>query len=1062
MKLRWLQFVCLLSACSAAFGQRYPVLQVPGAPHGIFTMMQDSESRIWMGTIDDVFCFDGVHFYSLRPYGFPKEFPNSFAEDGDGGIWIATQGTDATGGNGKGGLYRYKGGHVEKIFHGDGLSVVAVDPGIVLASIGTEGEGHPVYGDLYRFQEKGSTWSFDRLLERRVNHMKVDASGTTLFSCPAGWCEIPHPSVVEWRPGGSLEVQEHAGDHMIERVLRDRFGCVWFRSEAAASYQCPDKPDIIPLPALGYDSSAHLDETSDGSIFLLVNLTLGRPGNFHGAMTRNGIPDGLETAMVARDGTIWLGAESGLYRFMHPFQIEYWNSDHGLDGAGAILKVGDQVFTAWGAIQTLSKDRRHWTTLPGTEVLGAVGLAPGPGETMFAAGASGVFQLKTDGTIVARSERTEGGTSMDASIDGQVWLGDAIHRSGIRRVSRQGNQLLLVPEQVPADRVPILNDDVAHDALWSCDGKDLVFRHAQSWARITQKDGLLDFPCRTVASLPNGDVWMGYDNSRLALIHDPFSGHPAVRNYSIQSDQLVANSYNQFLGVDGKGRIWRGSDTEYVADAATAEAGEWLRLNEVDGLPSITANQNTFLADPDGSVWFASNSYIIHISLPEDFVTKFPAPQVFVAGYSLGNNSPVFAEGIGAIPHGSDVTVNLGSLQFDRRNGLHVRYRVLPDQSSWNSQTGLDIHLGKLRFGAHTIEVEAQLENGPWSTVRSRTFDVLRPVWLSWPAIAGCIAGILFLAGLTYRWRKRRLHREKTLLPAIGDWRLAALSPEIWNLSGTVIDERFEIGPVLARGGFATIAVGKDLQQDCPCAIKIFRRELTDQEWIHRRFQQEVLALEKIGHPNVVRIYGHGTTASGSHFLAMELIEGETLREKLDRGQLTPQMTASYLQQTGSALEEIHRHGICHRDLKPENLMIRSHAKAGEDLVLIDFSIAIVKDPDVTMHGLSRAAGTIYYMAPEQSIGYADSSTDIYSLAKVVIEMLTGKRLSALLPDASMDLPERVRELLGGLHVGLGSAAIELISSALQFDPAQRPKNAGAFATQIAQDLQSERAGAAS
>lgn len=185
----------------------------------------------------------------------------------------------------------------------------------------------------------------------------------------------------------------------------------------------------------------------------------------------------------------------------------------------------------------------------------------------------------------------------------------------------------------------------------------------------------------------------------------------------------------------------------------------------------------------------------------------------------------------------------------------------------------------------------------------------------------------------------------------------------------------------------------------------------------------------------------------------MEFIEGETLRQKLETGSLPPRQTLGYLRQMGHALEQIHGHGICHRDLKPENVMIRKASPDGQDLVLIDFSIAIVQDPDVTLHGLSRAAGTIYYMAPEQSIGYADSSTDIYSLAKVVIEMLTGQRLSALLPDASMDLSERVGELLAGLDLGLSSTSIQLMSSALEFDPSRRPKSAVQFAGQVAQDL---------
>jgi serine/threonine-protein kinase len=283
---------------------------------------------------------------------------------------------------------------------------------------------------------------------------------------------------------------------------------------------------------------------------------------------------------------------------------------------------------------------------------------------------------------------------------------------------------------------------------------------------------------------------------------------------------------------------------------------------------------------------------------------------------------------------------------------------------------------------------------------------------------------------------------------------LAALSPELQQLDGTLLDSRFEVGRVLARGGFATVAEGKDIQQGGrSCAVKIFRQELTDNNWMTRRFQQEVLALEKIHHPNVVRIYGHGTTPGGSPYLVMEFVDGQTLRERLEEGRLTPQQTANYLRQAGSALGEIHAHGICHRDLKPENLMIRGGSPAGQELVLIDFSIAIVQDPDQTLHGLSRAAGTIYYMAPEQSIGYADSSTDIYSLAKIVIEMLTGQRLSTLLPDASMDLPDRVRELLTGLRLHLSSCSIEVISSALEFDPARRPKGANEFARQLAEDL---------
>ena len=124
-----------------------------------------------------------------------------------------------------------------------------------------------------------------------------------------------------------------------------------------------------------------------------------------------------------------------------------------------------------------------------------------------------------------------------------------------------------------------------------------------------------------------------------------------------------------------------------------------------------------------------------------------------------------------------------------------------------------------------------------------------------------------------------------------------------------------------------------------------------------------------------------------------------------------------------------------------------------EHVVLIDFSIAIVKDAEETLHGLSRAAGTFDYMAPEQAMGYAEPSCDIYSLAKVVIEMITGKQLKVLLPAASLDLPARVRDLLTEPGYDLSSDSIDGLARALEFDPSKRPGNAGAFAKPIVDNL---------
>ncbi len=1043
---------CLPLISEPLFAQRYPILPVPNSPENIYSMMQDSRSRIWMGTLDDVLCFDGVRFYSIRQYGFPKETPNAFAEDSENGIWIGTQGTDYKGGRSQGGLYRYKAGRVEKISTGDVLSLASPVAGAMLVSFGTELNGRPTYGDLYLFREFKGAWKPQLLLPKSAHHLTIDHHGTTLFPCPDGWCELSQQQIAQ--PGSELNVIRHRGEPSVERVLRDRFDCVWFRAEKDASYQCPGAPSItyVPDEISKYDSSAHLEEAPDGSILLLVNFALGRPGSFHTAQVKNGMPAKMGDAIVAKDGTIWISAVGGLYRFMYPFQLEYWNQNDGVERPYSLNRFGGQILATGSGIVTLSMDRSKWVTLPGTEKLDGPGsLTPGPKRTFFASTWKGTVQIREDGKILRSGPSVLLG-GMASNAQGQVWVGGWFDNKGLGRLVAQGDRLVIQPENVPENSVLGLKYDNQRHTLWACDGKELLYRKEnEEWRHISQKDGLLDFNCHYVALQRDGNLWMSYDSSPFAHIENPMSGHPTITNYPINLEQQGNNTV--LLDVDNRGWIWRGTTENYVADPKAAEAGNWLRLDEQDGLPAV--NDGAFFNDTDGSIWMGAGSQIRHFTPPADFATSFPAPSLFVSGFSIGNALPVLADAFGAVAHGSDLTAHVGSLQFDRRNALRLRWRLLPDQPAWHSTTDLDLHLGRLSWGQHTLEFQAQLMDGPWSDLSSKTFRVLRPVWLSWPAIFGFLLVSGGGAALVHRRQRILKKRNETSLPSLAEWRLAALSPELQQLDGAVLDSRFKVGRVLARGGFATVAEGRDLQQNnLPCAVKIFRQELLDNDWMARRFRQEVQALETIRHPNVVSIYGHGATPSGSPYLVMEFVRGLTLRERIDKGPIPSQLTANYLRQAGSALAAIHAHGICHRDLKPENLMIRDNRPRGEDLVLIDFSIAIVQDPDQTLHGLSRAAGTIYYMAPEQSIGYADSSTDIYSLAKVLIEMLTGQRLTTLLPDASMDLSERVRDLITGLGLGLSANSIDLISSALEFDPSRRPKSSTEFAQPIAAELE--------
>ena len=1036
----------LLSAVSV-FGQRYPILPVPNSPHGIFAMMQDSQSAIWVGTKDDAFRFDGRNFYSLRQYGFPREMPRSFAEDGDGGIWIGAQTVNEQNGAVSGGVYRYQHGKVERILSDPAVSVVNAGSETMLATIASSNPWD--FGDLYIFRKGQNGWQATKILEKDARYLTVDHQGNTLFPCHAGVCEFSPAQILSWPRSGLRPALINPTRARSNRVLRDRFGCLWARNELYLTYECPKSKGVnFSDSTIGPDDHYSLSEMEDGSILGLgLGLVLGRPGAMHVARAINGLPDGVNVAIAIKDGTILLGTNSGLYRFMYPFRLEYWNQQDGVESPFFILHSGNRVYSSNSGIQVLDRTRTRWDPwVDRTEVGTAVHLIPGPDQSIYVASLiRGVTQIAKDGKVLARSTSRRGGARLATDAHGHMWLaGD-----DVTLVTSKGNRLELTPQGMAGGESLDMEFDAKRSGIWACHGRSVEVIEGDHWKQITHKDGLLDDDCRSIAVLPNGDVWVGYANlGSLSRIWQNRSGVTKIDTYSPNTEPHDGDY--TFLDSDSRGWLWWATgNKDYVATPGAAEQNDWISLDAQDGIPDPGGNQNSFSSDTDGSIWFAHENTVVHFAPPEDFATHFPPPPVFVAGFTQAQGGAILADAIGSILRNSDVVVHIGSLQFDRRNALHFRYRLLPEQAAWTSTHNFDITLGKPRWGHHTLQVQAQLATGPWSPVVEQTLTVSKPIWLDWPALGGYLmaVGTLMFAGR--KWRRKRRERLKKLFPDLAEWRLAALSPELQQLNGELLDGRFEVGRVLARGGFAIVAEGRDLQEDSRrCAIKIFRQDLGDSGWTARRFRQEVRVLEQIRHPNIVRIYGSGALPLGALYLVMEFVEGCTLRELLDTGTLRPENIGSYLLQIGEALEHIHRLNICHRDLKPENLMIR-----GNELILIDFSIAIIKDPEKTVHGLSRAAGTICYMAPEQVIGYADPATDIYSLAKVTIEMITGKRISDLFPDASMDLPDRVRSKLGDLQPRLSTESLELLASALEFDPKNRPNRAHAFAMQIAKDL---------
>ena len=288
------------------------------------------------------------------------------------------------------------------------------------------------------------------------------------------------------------------------------------------------------------------------------------------------------------------------------------------------------------------------------------------------------------------------------------------------------------------------------------------------------------------------------------------------------------------------------------------------------------------------------------------------------------------------------------------------------------------------------------------------------------------------------------VQQTNTLCPQCGGPLASKADPFL----GQLIHNEFRILRKLGEGGFGAVYEAEQVTLQRKVAVKTLHRHLSTSPNIAARFRREGIVASRLTHPSAVKIVSFGETPDGLIWLAMEFIDGKSLREHLTA---TKSMAAHDVVGLCSSLcevlEEAHQKGIVHRDLKPENIMLAPLTGGRILAKVLDFGIAsLVEDPSITKTGV--ISGTPAYMPPEQWKGlkHTDARTDLYALGVIAYQCLSGRlpfeadSAPEWLTKHCFEPPLPLQDRVGGAQIP--AALMAVIMKALEKEPRDRQQSA--------------------
>ena len=272
---------------------------------------------------------------------------------------------------------------------------------------------------------------------------------------------------------------------------------------------------------------------------------------------------------------------------------------------------------------------------------------------------------------------------------------------------------------------------------------------------------------------------------------------------------------------------------------------------------------------------------------------------------------------------------------------------------------------------------------------------------------------------------------------------------------GSVVDGRYTVLERIGSGGMADVWLADDSHLQRQVALKVLHARFAQDNEFVERFRREAEAAAGLQHPNIVAVFDRGEF-DGTYYIAMQYLEGRTLKQLIDAG-LTPEQAAGLIRQVLEGARFAHRHGVVHRDLKPQNVIVDAEGKA----TVTDFGIAQAGVSEITQAG--SVMGTPHYLSPEQAQGFEVTAvSDLYSIGVMLYEALT-RRVPFEADSAvaiAMKQVSQAPQRPSSINPQVSPALDAVVMRALEKEPGQRFQSADAFIAAIDAALKDPGGGA--